>query len=151
MTLWPAPFFLILLSRIVNIIHESLCTDPGVRLHWHTGRGNFHNEILFCFFVLASFANIGVKRCGCMDKAEVDSERERRRRRYLLRLESGLRRPIMKAVSVWNPWSTTSKRLPCSNNKIGHHGMSLFAGFFSYPSVSLTSRMTATVLPGFYR
>lgn len=151
MTLWPAPFFLILLSRIVNIIHESLCTDPGVRLHWHTGRGNFHNEILFCFFVLASFANIGVKRCGCMDKAEVDSERERRRRRYLLRLESGLQRPIMKAVSVWNPWSTTSKRLPYSNNKIGHHGMSLFAGFFSYPSVSLTSRMTATVLPGFYR
>lgn len=104
--------FLILLSRIVNIIHESLCADPGVWLYWHTGRWIFHNEILFGFFVLASFANIGVKRCGCVNEAEVDSERKRTRRRRLLRLESGLQRPIMKAVSVQNPWSTTWKQAP---------------------------------------
>lgn len=44
-------FVLILLSRTFNMIHKRLCSGPGVLLYWRTGRGIFHNEILFSFFL----------------------------------------------------------------------------------------------------
>lgn len=133
-------FILIWLSRTVNIIHKSLCTGPGVRLYWRAGRGIFHNEILFCFFVPASLANIGVKLCGCADNAKVDSERQRRRHSF--RLESGLQHPIIRVVNVRNPRSA-SRRATTRSAIIGCRG---FFCFFFYIYFSYDSNRPAEIL-----